>query len=171
MAMLRADAVRIALSTPHHAPPGRGGEEGSSYSLNTENGSDRGAIELFDRFADRVAERVAEIVRAAPKRGALVDAKTVAAALGVSRDCVYAHAAELGGQRIGNGPRGRLRFDLDRVVEVWTARSQSKKSHEAKSCAPASLSTSSRRRPTGSSSGLLPIRGTERPQEADLEGS
>jgi hypothetical protein len=57
---------------------------------------------------------------ARPARGRLVDAAVVADALGISRDCVYAHAAELGGKRIGEGPRGRLRFDLDQALAALT---------------------------------------------------
>ncbi len=40
----------------------------------------------------------------------LVDAATLARRLGVSRDYVYAHRKELGGEPLGNGPRPRLRF-------------------------------------------------------------
>lgn len=43
-----------------------------------------------------------------------VDAATVAAVLGIDRDWVYAHSAELGGVRLG-GEHGRLRFDLDAI--------------------------------------------------------
>jgi hypothetical protein len=48
---------------------------------------------------------------AARTREPLVDAATLAAELGVSRDWVYEHAAELGALRLGSGPRARLRFD------------------------------------------------------------
>ena len=41
--------------------------------------------------------------------------------LELSRDWVYAHAEELGEQRIGDGPRGRLRVDLDRALTAWTS--------------------------------------------------
>lgn len=49
----------------------------------------------------------------------LVDARRVAEELCVSRDFVYAHANELGVIRLGNGPRPRLRFDLDVVRERY----------------------------------------------------
>ena len=42
---------------------------------------------------------------------ALIDAAEVARRLGVSREYVYDHAAELGAERLGTGPRARLRFD------------------------------------------------------------
>ena len=37
----------------------------------------------------------------------------------VTRDFVYAHANELGGIRLGTGPRPRLRFDPATVRERW----------------------------------------------------
>jgi hypothetical protein len=45
------------------------------------------------------------------ERAPLVDASALAAELGVSRDFVYEHSAELGALRLGSGPRARLRFD------------------------------------------------------------
>jgi hypothetical protein len=45
------------------------------------------------------------------ERTPLVDAATLAVELGVSRDFVYEHAAELGALRLGSGPKARLRFD------------------------------------------------------------
>jgi len=44
-------------------------------------------------------------------RTPLVDAATLAAELGVSRDWVYEHASELRAMRLGAGPKARLRFD------------------------------------------------------------
>lgn len=52
-----------------------------------------------------------------PTPGEAVDPRTVARALGVSRDWVYSHAEELGGWRLGNGDRGRWRFTLDVAIE------------------------------------------------------
>jgi len=46
----------------------------------------------------------------------LVDAATLARELGVSRDYVYDHRDELGGRRIGDGERPRLRFDLGEAL-------------------------------------------------------
>ncbi|MFI5003452.1 MAG: hypothetical protein ACHQE6_00415 [Solirubrobacterales bacterium] len=43
----------------------------------------------------------------------LVDAHALADYLGVSRAYVYEHSRELGALKLGNGPRARLRFDLD----------------------------------------------------------
>jgi len=49
-------------------------------------------------------------------RPRFVDAATVARLLGVERDWVYEHADQLGGIRLG-GPRGRLRFDRQTLVD------------------------------------------------------
>jgi plasmid replication initiation protein len=59
-------------------------------------------LDLLERRADRLPVRY-------------VDAATLAAALGVDRAWVYAHARALGAIRLG-GSRGRLRLDV-RIVE------------------------------------------------------
>lgn len=58
-----------------------------------------------------VAAHLSERLREAPRRpdGQLVDSRTLAAMLGLSRKWVYEHSAELGVKR--TGPHGRLRFD------------------------------------------------------------
>ncbi|MEO8690871.1 MAG: hypothetical protein ABI611_21975 [Solirubrobacteraceae bacterium] len=64
---------------------------------------------------DAVAARVVELLReqpAEPRR--YVDAATLARALGVEREWVYLRARELGALRLGDGPKARLRFDLER---------------------------------------------------------
>ena len=50
-----------------------------------------------------------------PRGRALLTAAQVARELQVSRSWVYQHAEELGARRLGDGPRGRLRFDLETV--------------------------------------------------------
>ncbi|HWK25789.1 MAG TPA: hypothetical protein VNS09_04455 [Solirubrobacter sp.] len=65
---------------------------------------------------EAVAARVVELLlqeSAAP--GRYVDAATLASTLGVERDWVYARAAQLGAVRLGDGPKARLRFDLEQV--------------------------------------------------------
>lgn len=66
----------------------------------------------IEQIAQRVVALLHEQRLLEPVR--LVDATTLAHALGVERDWVYAHAHQLGAVRLG-GPRGRLRFDLDAV--------------------------------------------------------
>lgn len=53
----------------------------------------------------------------------LIDAAEVARRCGLSRDAVYAHAAELGAVRVGSGSRPRLRFDPAVVTERMAAKS------------------------------------------------
>jgi hypothetical protein len=49
------------------------------------------------------------------------DAQDLADALGVSRGFVYAHADELGAIPLGTGPKPRLRFDVEAIVERLTS--------------------------------------------------
>ena len=72
----------------------------------------------LDALADLVAERLAERLGGSATAPQLVDAGTLAGLLGVTRGYVYEHADDLGAQRIGNGPRPRLRFDVDRAREL-----------------------------------------------------
>lgn len=79
----------------------------------------------LERLADLVAARLRQPAASAPEpmaslqRAALADgggdrlvsAAALARELGVSRAFVYAHAAELGAIRLGEGPRAHLRFD------------------------------------------------------------
>jgi hypothetical protein len=44
----------------------------------------------------------------------VIDAATLAKKLGVSREYIYDHAEELGGEKLGEGPRGRWRFPAER---------------------------------------------------------
>ena len=66
---------------------------------------------------EAVAARVAELLRdEPPATERLVDAATLARALGVERGWVYARARQLGAVRLGPGPRARLRFDAQRAA-------------------------------------------------------
>jgi hypothetical protein len=62
---------------------------------------------------DAIAHRVVELLHEKrPARG-LVDAATLAAKLGLSRDTVYRRASALGGVRVpSGGSRPRWRFDV-----------------------------------------------------------
>jgi hypothetical protein len=127
------------------------------------------APETISAIVEQTARRTLELLRDEPARGGLVDAVTVANALGVSRACVYAHADELGGKHIGAGPRGRLRFNLDRALAAWTARCHSKESHSPEPPVPTSRPRSRKRQRMGSSAGLLPIKGSAMPADAYRE--
>jgi hypothetical protein len=67
----------------------------------------------IDAIAESVAARLGAMLNDTPR---FVDAATVARLLGVERDWVYEHAEQLGGIRLG-GPRGRLRFDRQALVD------------------------------------------------------
>ena len=65
---------------------------------------------------DAVAARVVELLREQPAEAPrYVDAATLARALSVERTWVYQRARELGALRLGDGPKARLRFDLERA--------------------------------------------------------
>ena len=95
-------------------------------------------------LANAIAQRVAALLNASdpPTEHRLVSAAEVAHELGVGRQWIYEHAEELGARRLGDGPCGRLRFDLE-TVHAATGCSTSKQSHarnasaEAKSAATA----------------------------------
>jgi hypothetical protein len=69
----------------------------------------------IEAIAEATAARLSEIVGSGAMTFGLVDARQLAHELGVSLDFVYSHAGELGGMRLGSGPRARIRFDLDRA--------------------------------------------------------
>jgi hypothetical protein len=73
-------------------------------------------VTLDPQDIEMLAARIVELLREQRNDGEprFVDAATVSRKLGVDRDWVYAHSAELGGVRLG-GEHGRLRFDLDAI--------------------------------------------------------
>jgi hypothetical protein len=74
----------------------------------TQEAAEATAEEIARRVAELVDDRIRETFR-------LVDTKTVARMLAVSEEWVREHAAELGAVRVGDGPKGALRFDAARV--------------------------------------------------------
>jgi hypothetical protein len=115
-------------------------------------------ITLTDEQLDELADRVADRLQQAPA-AQYVDAATLASRLGLSRDAVYAKAADLGGVKIGDGLRPRWRFDLDRALEAWSGRLVSERSQDPQTPTSRGVSRRRRRAAKGSSAGLLPIRG------------
>jgi hypothetical protein len=74
-------------------------------------------MNLDSEDIEAIASRVVELLLdQRPTAARLVDAATVASALGVDRDWVYTHAHELGATRLG-GARGRRRFDLAKILQ------------------------------------------------------
>lgn len=69
---------------------------------------------------EAIAERVAaKLIAMQPSVGiGLVDAGEIAKRFGVHKSWVYAHQRELGAIRLGEGPKARLRFDLEQVARA-----------------------------------------------------
>ena len=110
----------------------------------------------LDALAEAVAERVVAQLRADPaappsQPAGLVDAATLARALGVSPSYVYANSGKLGARRLGSGPKPRLRFDLERAVEAHASC--------APGCTAPATPQAAKPRPRRAASKLLPIRG------------
>ena len=81
--------------------------------------------EDIEAIAERAAHRVVQLLaRPSPGTYQLLDPKELAAALNVSLDYVYAHAADLGAMRLGDGPKARLRFDLKTAQGAMRERKQ-----------------------------------------------
>lgn len=94
-------------------------------------------------------------------RAPLVDAAAVAEYLGVERDWVYANAARLGARKLGDGPRARLRFDLEEVDRRLVSCPLSRESDAAPGRTVAPIRPRRRRGRLGTSVPLLPIRGAD----------
>ena len=109
------------------------------------------AVRLDDASVEAVAERVVDLLRGEDIGGELIDVAEVARRFNVSRAFVYDHADHLGAVRLGDGPKARLRFDLDRVREALAARPQESAHAVSQSPKP--------RRRRKSAVDLLPVRG------------
>jgi hypothetical protein len=87
-----------------------------------------GALDVEE--IEAVAEHIAELVSSTRPKVGLVDARVLAEELGVARDWVYANADRLGGVRLGNGPRARLRFDVEKARDrLAVSRQDAKPTH------------------------------------------
>src|SRR4051794_22071389 len=100
------EPCRSACSSP--PPRGRGG------SSSDEAGADPVTRRLAPEDVEAVARRVVELLaeHAVTPQVGMVDTAAVARLVGMSEQWARDHAAELGGVRVGDGPRGELRFDL-----------------------------------------------------------
>jgi len=114
------------------------------------------APESVDAVARRVVELLAEQSAPLPA-GGLVDAATVARALGVSRATVYEHAAALGARQLGTGARPRLRFDLQEARDLWASREAGGRSQGEDRPVNAGRRPGRRAARSGRSADLLPI--------------
>jgi hypothetical protein len=79
-------------------------------------------VTLDAEDVEAIARRVADLIRFQPESAELVDARELAGLLGVRRGWVYAHARELGGVRLGDGPKARLRFEITQAREALSPR-------------------------------------------------
>lgn len=118
-------------------------------------------LRLDPETVEEIAQRVAELLRGEKAPAGLVDAATVARALGLSRATVYERADDLGAVRLGEGPRARLRFDLAEVRERWTSRSASERPDDPRSRTAAGSRPRRRGARSGRSAEPLPIGAAE----------
>jgi hypothetical protein len=73
--------------------------------------------EDIEAIAERVVERLSQANR--PRDGiVLATAADVAQLYGVSVSWVYANKSRLGAVVLGDGPKARLRFDLERIAQI-----------------------------------------------------
>jgi hypothetical protein len=161
---MSANEGRPLLRTQPDSASGHDRSEGhdGAYSAPTPPCS---SLALDAVTVEAIARRTVELLRSdlVPASPDLVDAAQVAVALGVSRQWVYEHAENLGGERLGDGVRPRWRFDLE-VARRAGSRSASKRSQaqEASDRARSDARPSPRRRrlPDGlpQPGSVLPIR-------------
>jgi hypothetical protein len=77
----------------------------------------------IEAIAELVVERLAERERR-PARIGLATASEVAERYGVSLSWVYANKGRLGAVLLGDGPKARLRFDLEHVGQALGTRAE-----------------------------------------------
>lgn len=87
--------------------------------LTSESGRQELSVHVDERDMDEIAQRVIKRLRGRTA-GDLIDAKEVAAWLGVRPEWVYEHSRQLGALRLDDGPRARLRFDPALVRQALT---------------------------------------------------
>jgi hypothetical protein len=111
-------------------------------------------VHLSAESVEDIACRIVELLEPRPVDAGLVDAKTVARALGVSRDYIYRHRAKLGGRQLGDGPRARLRFDLGAARAAYNGLEAAPEPTRTKRQRP-------RRKHSAAGVPLLPVKGAE----------
>lgn len=90
----------------------RGGQDAGGVSVTILS------IHLDGASVEAIARRVVELTSSEQGGEEWIDAAQVARRFSLSRDYVYEHADELGAVRLGDGPRARLRFDVQ-AVRGW----------------------------------------------------
>jgi hypothetical protein len=80
-------------------------------------------VTLSPADVEAIAVRTAELLaERTPVSARFLSTARTAEILDVSQDWVREHAGELGAVRVGDGPRGELRFDLRRIERALEAR-------------------------------------------------
>jgi hypothetical protein len=116
-------------------------------------------VELSPETVDAIAHRVVELLQEGnPQPNRLLTAAELAQRFGVSRAWVYEHANQLGAIRLGEGNRGRLRFDMQVAADAMNARTRPAAAQPAP--APKRRRGRLRKQPP-SSIPLLPYRGDD----------
>lgn len=110
-------------------------------------------LRLEDEAVAAIARRVVKLLTDSEAVG-LIDAAELARRLGVSRDAIYRRADELAAARVGDGKRGRLRFDPEEVAKRLS-------SGQAKPEAPPQRRDPHRRPSRSTRTPLLPIAGQQ----------
>jgi hypothetical protein len=113
------------------------------------------AAALADLVAERVVARLAED-RRPDEEERLLTAAEVARRFRVSPEWVRENAERLGALQLGDGPRPRLRFDPERVVDALSARPLRGRS-DAPDRPAERVSRRRRSRRSGKRTGLLPV--------------
>lgn len=78
---------------------------------------------MLDRQdVEAIAREIADLLTGRAPGRPYVDTATLAVLLGCSEEWVRSHAAEFGAVRLGDGPKGALRFDVASVEEALERR-------------------------------------------------
>ena len=126
-------------------------------------------LTLSSESIEAIASRLAETLNAAPER--LLSASELAGRLGVSREYVYEHTDELGVIRIGDGPKAHLRFDFEETRRLLRSCTTSRRPEAPRSPVAKPRTTPRRSARSGTSSNLLPVKGTPSDRFRSGEGS
>lgn len=125
------------------------------------------ADRLFEKLVSRPDQAPQGLALSLPASGpessresvpCLLDAKQVGECFGLTAEWVRDHADDLDAIRIGDGPRPRLRFDVEKVAAALNARTASETSDKGRTpTVPASTGVATRRR-SGTALDTLPVR-------------
>ena len=142
----------------------------SSDSFSTATPRTREAEWIIERIAQRTAKLVLDELderehEQAQRPGRLTTTHEVAEHLGVDDEWVTTHGYELGGVRLGDGPKPPWRFpplhEVDELLRGASVCSADRGSESGEPRSAAAVAPKSRGRVSGTRTSLLPIRGEE----------